>query len=409
MRPTGTGIAAFAGGLVLLLAAGVLRYPELAVLGAGALAALLAALAWTLRGATALEAVRGFSPAKPRAGDLVEVEVVLDNVGTRASADALAVDRIDGHGHEVFIPALAAGQRAATRYAFTAPRRGHLEVERLTVGRGDPLGLWVSRRQIGDAGHLPVHPAWRPGLRPLVFAAPQDDEGAVSAASAAGGMVFHSLRDYQPGDPWRLISWRATARRGKPTVRHLVVPDESYQTLVLEADAHAYRSPEQFEEAVRIAATLAVAVRRAGLGLDLVVTGNLRMVPPLEPVELRRPGNAEQALDLLTDVRRRADAESLASVLMGLAFHPEGAVLGVVTGQLRHPVTLEAGGDPAAAAANYRDRYRRQLTEARRKFQGVYVIEVGARTPEAELGGTTHLSVDDCEDFERQWRTLTES
>lgn len=409
MRPTGTGLAALVGGLVLLLLAALLRYPEPAVIGAGALAALLAALGWTVRGGSTLEVSRRFDPTTPRVGEQVQVELVVHNTGGRASLEALAVDRIDGRGYEVFIPALAAGQQAVTRYVFTAPRRGVLKVERLTVRRGDPLGLWASHREIGYRGDLYVHPSWLQ-VQPLVLAAQQEDEGAVAANSAAGGMVFHSLRDYQPGDPWRLISWRATARRQTPTVRHLVVPDESYQALVFEGDAHAYRSARQFEEAVRIAASLAVAVRAAGFGLDLVVTRD-RQMRPLEPVEMRRAGSDRRALDLLTEARPIAWADgpaTLTSALTDLEVHPEGAVLGVVTGQLEHVVEVTPGR--IELADGFRSRYLRWFTEeARRKFQGVYVIEVGAQRPETGLPrGVVHLSVDDCEDFQRQWRTLTE-
>jgi len=46
-------------------------------------------------------------------------------------------------------------------------------------------------------------------------------------------VVFHSLREYQPGDQLRMIHWRATARRGgRPVVREFGEPEDPVEVLL---------------------------------------------------------------------------------------------------------------------------------------------------------------------------------
>ncbi len=56
-----------------------------------------------------------------------------------------------------------------------------------------------------------------------------------SQAGAEGGAELLRLRDYRPGDPMRMIDWKATARAGKPVVR--VFSEEQQLELVLLLDA----------------------------------------------------------------------------------------------------------------------------------------------------------------------------
>ena len=42
--------------------------------------------------------------------------------------------------------------------------------------------------------------------------------GLRAIRAEAVGREFESLREYVPGDEYRRISWKATARRGRPVV-----------------------------------------------------------------------------------------------------------------------------------------------------------------------------------------------
>jgi uncharacterized protein (DUF58 family) len=390
-------------GAVLLYAVGLAAdYPELILLATGCLAALGVAVAWVLRAGPQLQASRDCSPVQPSVGQRVTVDVLVENFSTRPSRPVLGVEVVDGAPYEIAVPALAVGSRYTARYEFVAARRGRLLISPLMFGSSDPLRLLTVTRPAGPAQEVRVHPRWHSGILPLTLGADRDAEGPTSLNSPQGGVAFHSLRDYQMGDPWRLINWRATARRGIPTVRHQVIPDEPHQVIVLDTATEAY-TPEAFEDAVRVAATLAVAIRRAGFALELRTSRGGGSV-----IMERAAGSGDHtaALDLLCDVGQVAQGPDLPAVLAGLAARGEGAILGVITGRLSGTTP---GGESRGAAdggSSARQRFLDTLGAVRQRFQAAYVIQVAA-PPESGIPGLISAGVADSEEFAKLWNRLT--
>ncbi|MDP2287935.1 MAG: DUF58 domain-containing protein [Actinomycetota bacterium] len=83
-----------------------------------------------------------------------------------------------------------------------------------------------------------------------------------------GSEQFHSLREYVPGDPMRLIHWRSSARAGKLMVRRLVDTTVPTLLVVLDLDKRSYNKTasqfssfdaDAFEAAVDLAASCVLA------------------------------------------------------------------------------------------------------------------------------------------------------
>ena len=113
-----------------------------------------------------------------------------------------------------------------------------------------------------------------------------------------------SLREYVPGDDPRLIHWMTTARTGTLMVKEHVELRRPEFTVVLDT-AHHVATPDDFEEAVDVAASIAVHAVRSGL--DVVVRTTSREHPG-HPI----PRSSEsQVVDLLTPVQQASGADLL--------------------------------------------------------------------------------------------------
>ena len=97
--------------------------------------------------------------------------------------------------------------------------------------------------------------------------------GGVALASSVGDSEeFVALRDYRPGDPLRRIHWKSWARVGKPVAKEYL--DEFFvrHALVLDTFGAADGDPA-FEEAVSVAASIAVSIDTQESLLDLMFVG----------------------------------------------------------------------------------------------------------------------------------------
>jgi uncharacterized protein (DUF58 family) len=144
--------------------------------------------------------------------------------------------------------------------------RGDRPIGPYTVVHGDPWSIVrqvVSRPEGGMLTVIPRTVAVRRSALPGLQGG--DTE---SASRRAGDEYFHALRDYVLGDEPRTVHWRSSARAGKLVVKQQVAPAPNNTMIVLDTDASAYGSDDQFtggwieerfEAAVEVAASLAIA------------------------------------------------------------------------------------------------------------------------------------------------------
>lgn len=377
--PTKSGIAIAVCAVVLLALGRLIDYPELVAIGFACLAALMVAGFWMLLRPD-LSAVREIKPDRVKVGEEAYGVVTLTNESRRRSPPIMAAETITGRAVQVPVPSLGAGKSYTAHYRLPTRQRGIYQVGPLTIGHSDPLRLLSVGRAYSTYSTLYVHPR-TVNVEPVPTGQTRDMDGPTSSYAPQGGVAFHSLREYEFGDDWRLIHWKSSARTGALMVRHNVVPNEPRMMVVLDTNAASY-TERSFEDAVSAAASLAMAAIRGGFPLELRTTAGATVISE------RGGEGAVPALDLLASATMSANDRGLAA-LPGMVSTDDRVALGVVTGQ----------PDPALLGV---------LPAVRRHFLMVSMVQFidQYNAPPAMLHGVVALTARSLEEFAGGWNTL---
>jgi uncharacterized protein (DUF58 family) len=100
----------------------------------------------------------------------------------------------------------------------TGLRRGDHPLREAHLETTSPLGLWQARRSHPLNSSLRVYPNLRDRATASLFLRTAD-AGLRKRRQVGKGREFDNLRHYLPGDSFEDIHWKATARRGFPTVK----------------------------------------------------------------------------------------------------------------------------------------------------------------------------------------------
>ncbi|MGH8121032.1 MAG: DUF58 domain-containing protein [Gammaproteobacteria bacterium] len=169
---------------------------------------------------------------------------------------------------------LPAGAILEKKVAIHPVRRGYLYFRQTKIAQADPLGLFRSVRKHTHHDRLLILPR-RYRLPPVILPGRRRyQHGGMNLATSVGdSQEFFSLRDYRPRDPLRAIHWRSYAKKGEPVVKEQQDEYFSRQGLVFDTFLDN-RAELLLEEAVAVAASLAVAKRDQDTLLDLLLIGH---------------------------------------------------------------------------------------------------------------------------------------
>ena len=253
-----------AGGVGLLAAGWFKGWPELTALGVAAIALVVLVLI--------------------AAGPLPRVQMALDKAAIKVVRGQAATVRMTLHAprHRRWLRIVEgppsepvatsplsrpdSGGAVSLRLPVDTSVRGERPIGPYAVVHGDPWS--IVRRVAGrsEGGVLTVHPRTvEIGRSALPSLQREDSE---FASRRRGDQHFFALRDYVFGDEPRNVHWRSSARAGKLVVKQHVSGAPNHTVIVLDTDASAYGSDDQFgsgwvaerfEAAVEVAASYAVA------------------------------------------------------------------------------------------------------------------------------------------------------
>ena len=127
---------------------------------------------------------------------------------------------------------IAPGTSSSQRVSLIPQELGELEWETLRTRSLGAFGLAWWHRRLRLPATLPVVPDH---LHAADHRAGSEQQGRYLRTSTGSGTELMGFRDYQRGDPFRSIDWKASARRATPIVR--LYADEEHVELVLAVDA----------------------------------------------------------------------------------------------------------------------------------------------------------------------------
>jgi len=115
---------------------------------------------------------------------------------------------------------LGTGKVRTVEYPVMPLRRGRFFLETAFVETTSRLGLWLMRRRFSPATEVRVYPDLTAERRRLssIFLM-RGNDGSHMVRQVGKGRDFEQLRDYQPGDDYIDVDWKATARRRNPVTR----------------------------------------------------------------------------------------------------------------------------------------------------------------------------------------------
>ncbi len=308
-------------------------------------------------------------------------------------------------------------------YHLRPVKRGDYTFGNTNMRWSGPLGLYVRQATYPTNAPVKVYPNIYEIRRYelLVLRDQLADMGLKNVRLRDEGTAFESLRDYTPDDPYRLINWKATARRGKP-ISTTYEPERSQRVVIMLDVGRMMRGAIRVDEGsgeawdmakvdfvINSVLLLSYVANRKGdqIGLLIFADQIMQYIPPSpgtvhfqklleamyalgsQPVEadygraityLRAKQKKRSLVILFTDLSGARASEKLLSHMPRLAPHHVPLLV-----TIRDPILdVESGQNPTTSDALYRRAVAEQLINERRllldnlQSRGVFTLDSDA-------------------------------
>lgn len=248
--------------------------------------------------------VRRIAPRSARVGELMRVRYeVSSNSRFWSIFDLQIIELMLDRSGAAYLKHCPSLETVVVDGAMAPQQRGRLALNRFRCLSGFPFGLIVKSVEFTEDAVVLVHPRISmlraDTLHRLLTG--RGGHGHRSLAARGGADEFHSLRDYQVGDPLRSVAWRRST-----TLRGLVVVNRSApmpRRLSIALDLRtAIHSIQVEEHAIAMTASLLQHAEQSGWEISLEVLGF-----NFQQVRLRRGGrHLLHMLDLLAEIDLRS-------------------------------------------------------------------------------------------------------
>ena len=297
LYPTRTAAHLAIAGVVMVGVGTAAREPAIVAWGGAILLAVAIARAVTLVSVSRIRAA-GFEMLwsgpkrihRAARGSTIEIEAEVRNRDTlaaryvklRAIASSQLGVKIEPAAGEV-----PAAGRLKVIVRIEAPRVGHHGVHGLALEVHGASGLFEVPLTFANPYGIEVLP------RPFATYLMQPRGGRSHLVASSGrpgrqrgeGSDLRELREHQPGDPFRRIAWKASARRGQLLVRDFEREERDVVWLVLEASVEQWAGPlgrAPLDLAIDEVSSIATRHLSRGdrVGLIIVAAGMRIAIPP---------------------------------------------------------------------------------------------------------------------------------
>jgi len=256
------------------------------VLAYSLLALLVVSYVWSRFSVRGLRLQRHVRARRVQAGETLEEHLILHNASLAPRYWLQVQDHSTLPGHAASrVVDLAPGETRSWSVHTVCRRRGEYFLGPASLVGADPLGLFSARRRVGQATRLLVYPQ-TVALLDLTFPFATEQGGRRQRPGwqqTTPDAV--DTREYTPGDPWRRIHWKTTARLAKLMVKEFDDDPAADVWLFLDLEARVQQGVGEestLEYGVKAAASLAKHFLDRNQRVGLVASARRQLVLPAD-------------------------------------------------------------------------------------------------------------------------------